>query len=477
MGPSRRVRAFVLGLDVVGLVVGLVGARALWLASLDGAPARPHAVVDLLGPNPHMPAALLLALVWAVAMRVEGLYDPFRMGSGLRIAQAMVRATAWVFIAAALLQWLTPTRTWSRTLLASFVGLSSLWISVSRLLFFRAQAWMGGVVAPRGLLVVGTGPEAALFVDRLERFAPHAWKIVGAVRVHADPPDVSGPALLGDIAELPQIMAKHPVSLVVLATRQIAPVEAMQVATQCARRGLDVVQVPFTWGIAAARVESAALGELELVRVGGLSYPPVAVAAKRLFDVVAVLLGGAVLLPVLLGVAAAVKLHDGGPIFYVSPRAGKGGRPFPFFKFRSMVVDADRLRAATANEADGRLFKSAADPRITPLGAWLRRWSIDELPQLWNVLRGDMNLVGPRPLPVEDLAGIERDAEHSYWFEERSRVNPGITGLWQVSGRSDLSFQRMVELDVAYIQHWSLLLDLQILIRTIPAVLRGRGAR
>lgn len=207
------------------------------------------------------------------------------------------------------------------------------------------------------------------------------------------------------------------------------------------------------------------------------TYSPAAVVAKRAFDVVAVLIGGAVLLPGLLLVAAIIKLQDGGPVFYVSQRAGRGGKPFSFVKFRSMTVGADALRDTLANEADGRLFKMTGDPRITRFGRFIRRTSIDELPQLLNVLRGDMNVVGPRPLPMEDLIGIDEDPEHRYWFDERSRVNPGITGLWQVEGRSDLSFRRMVELDVAYIQNWSLLLDLRILLRTVPAVLRGRGAR
>jgi lipopolysaccharide/colanic/teichoic acid biosynthesis glycosyltransferase len=143
-----------------------------------------------------------------------------------------------------------------------------------------------------------------------------------------------------------------------------------------------------------------------------------------------------------------------------------------------MVVDAEKVRASLQekNESDGRLFKMTNDPRITPIGAFIRKYSLDELPQLLNVLRGEMNLVGPRPLPVSDLEGIEDDVQYAYWFEQRSRVQPGITGLWQVEGRSDLGFSAMVELDVHYVNNWSLLLDLQILLKTIPAVLRGRGA-
>ena len=143
-----------------------------------------------------------------------------------------------------------------------------------------------------------------------------------------------------------------------------------------------------------------------------------------------------------------------------------------------MVVGADERRADLndQNESDGRLFKMQNDPRVTSVGRILRRWSLDELPQIWNVIRGDMNLVGPRPLPEGDLDGIENDPEIAYWFELRHKVPPGITGLWQVSGRSELGFREMVRLDISYIQNWSPWLDLKILLSTLPAVLKGRGA-
>ena len=188
--------------------------------------------------------------------------------------------------------------------------------------------------------------------------------------------------------------------------------------------------------------------------------------------------GFTLLLPFLGLVGLAIKSQDGGPMIFHQQRAGLGGRQFSLFKFRSMVVDAEKRREEldALNEQDGVLFKIKNDPRITPLGAFIRKFSIDELPQIWNVIRGDMNLVGPRPLPMADLVGIEDEPELRYWFERRSKVRPGITGPWQVSGRSDLGFKDMMQYDIEYIQHWSLWLDLVILLKTIPAVLRGRGA-
>ncbi|MFH1467344.1 MAG: sugar transferase [Pseudomonadota bacterium] len=177
-------------------------------------------------------------------------------------------------------------------------------------------------------------------------------------------------------------------------------------------------------------------------------------------------------------VALLIRLDSPGPILYVSPRVGKGGRNFPFYKFRSMVQDANAQKAEllAQNEADGRLFKMREDPRITRFGRFIRKFSVDEFPQLLNVLRGDMNLVGPRPLPAEDLLDLERDPEALYWFELRSKVKPGMTGLWQVSGRSGLTFADMVALDIQYVQNWSFWTDLVILLKTLPAVFRGSGA-
>jgi exopolysaccharide biosynthesis polyprenyl glycosylphosphotransferase len=194
--------------------------------------------------------------------------------------------------------------------------------------------------------------------------------------------------------------------------------------------------------------------------------------AKRSFDVVGAGVGLLLLSPVVALAALAVRLDSKGPIFYGQTRVGRGNRPFRIWKFRTMVPDADSMVAELAdrNEADGPLFKIADDPRITRVGRILRKTSIDELPQLWNVLRNEMSLVGPRPgLPAE---AVQWDAE----VRERLRVKPGITGMWQVSGRSDSSFDEYARLDLYYVHNWSLLVDLGILLRTIPTVLWSKGA-
>ncbi len=194
-------------------------------------------------------------------------------------------------------------------------------------------------------------------------------------------------------------------------------------------------------------------------------------ALKRAFDVVAAGLLVVALAPVLLACAVAVRLSGPGPVLFRQQRVGRGGRVFSMCKFRSMTVDAeDRLAAVRwLNEADGPVFKLRRDPRVTRAGRWLRAWSLDELPQLLNVLRGEMSMVGPRPLPTYEV-----DLDNP-WARRRLWVRPGLTGLWQVSGRHRLPFDELVRHDLFYVENWSLAMDLRIVLRTIPTVLRGSG--
>jgi lipopolysaccharide/colanic/teichoic acid biosynthesis glycosyltransferase len=195
-------------------------------------------------------------------------------------------------------------------------------------------------------------------------------------------------------------------------------------------------------------------------------------AVKRVFDTICASLLLVLLSPLLLAATLAVKLTSRGTLIYRSSRPGIGGVPFQCFKFRTMYEGAEREQAEleAANEATGALFKIRRDPRVTPVGRVLRRFSVDELPQLWNVLRGEMSLVGPRPLPDRDYQRLED------WHKKRYLVLPGITGLWQVSGRSELDFDDLVRLDFLYLERWSVFLDLAILVRTVPAVFTRRGA-
>jgi exopolysaccharide biosynthesis polyprenyl glycosylphosphotransferase len=193
---------------------------------------------------------------------------------------------------------------------------------------------------------------------------------------------------------------------------------------------------------------------------------------KRVSDIVMTSLGLLIISPLMFGIATVIKLHDGGPVIFRQARVGREGKPFTMLKFRSMVVDAEarKLELMAHNEGKGALFKLSRDPRVTPIGRFLRKYSLDELPQLFNVLGGSMSLVGPRPHLASELAQMPSEAHR------RSLVTPGLTGLWQVSGRSDLEADDAVRLDLRYVENWSFTLDLQILWKTISAVLAKRGA-
>jgi exopolysaccharide biosynthesis polyprenyl glycosylphosphotransferase len=235
--------------------------------------------------------------------------------------------------------------------------------------------------------------------------------------------------------------------------------------------GVDLVVPPAVVDVTRSHVSGLRLGGLPFARVVGCHLTGVRLVAKELIDRVGAALLILGLAPLLAAVGLAIKATSRGPVLFRQQRVGRDGHPFSFLKFRTMVVDADaRLPGLSGlNACDGLLFKIPDDPRVTPIGRVLRRASLDELPQLWNVVRGDMSLVGPRPLPIrpDQLAGAAR---------RRLRVKPGITGLWQVSGRADLSWERTVELDQHYVDHWSLGLDLSILLRTPAAVVTCRGA-
>jgi exopolysaccharide biosynthesis polyprenyl glycosylphosphotransferase len=248
--------------------------------------------------------------------------------------------------------------------------------------------------------------------------------------------------------------------------------EAVELVDRCHRHGVRVRVAPSTMEILMDRVEFVPGQTLPLFEL----KPPVFEGAdwliKRSFDIVGALVLSLLTAPVMLISALAVKLTSSGPVFYRSMRPGIGGKLFPCLKFRTMFADAEERQAEleARNEKGGAIFKIRRDPRVTPVGGFLRRWSIDELPQLFNVLRGEMSLVGPRPLPERDY---ERLAD---WHRKRYLVLPGITGLWQVSGRSELDFDELVRLDFMYLENWSVFLDLTILLKTIPAVIKAKGA-
>jgi exopolysaccharide biosynthesis polyprenyl glycosylphosphotransferase len=294
------------------------------------------------------------------------------------------------------------------------------------------------------------------------------YEFAGAIATEGAP----GLRRLGSLEELAAVLEEVKPDEVILSEAQLPERTVLEVVEQAHRQGIKVQLAPDTTELLVQRGayvpgHGVPLFELRPPVLTGWEW-----ALKRTFDIVVGLVVGILFLPVWLLVALLVKLDSRGPVFHSDPRIGVGQREFRMLKFRTMVEDAAALQPALedANEAEGALFKIRDDPRVTRVGRVLRRLSLDEIPQIVNVLKGEMSLVGPRPLPLRDHALLED------WHRARYAVLPGMTGLWQISGRSGLTFDDLVRLDFTYLEAWSIWLDITIIVRTIPAILRGKGA-
>jgi exopolysaccharide biosynthesis polyprenyl glycosylphosphotransferase len=322
------------------------------------------------------------------------------------------------------------------------------------------------------LLIVGAGPRGLALGRELASLS--RTRLVGYVD-SGDPP--SQPEIreryLGDLHDLEGILLRHTVDEVYVAlpiSSRYAEIEAT--LQTCERTGVPVSWLADQFVSTRGRRRFQASGHQNVISISG-EQDQGFLMLKRLVDLVGATMGLIILFPVLACAVLAIRLTSRGPVLYAQDRYGLYRRRFRMYKLRTMIQDAEALQGSleALNEATGPVFKIKDDPRITPVGRFLRRSSIDEIPQLLNVLRGDMSLVGPRPLPLRDVARFTEGA-----LVRRFSVRPGLTGLWQISGRSELSFDRWIELDLQYIDRWSLALDAMILVKTVPAVLRGTGA-
>ncbi|HTO71963.1 MAG TPA: sugar transferase [Myxococcota bacterium] len=327
------------------------------------------------------------------------------------------------------------------------------------------------------MVVLGSGERARRIAAAVVREGRPRVRVCGFL--DDDPSDadlrVLGERYLGRLDQLSQIASTHAVDWVIygLPRRFLAHDSTANAIGLCETLGIDLTIPVDLFDTRAAYVVRRDVAGLPAISfsVHG-RHARWQVATKRALDVVGALAVLLVTLPVWLAIALAIKLDSPGPIFFIQPRCGRYGRVFPFLKFRTMVTDAEARKAALhkQNEKSGPVFKMLRDPRVTRVGRILRKYSLDELPQLLNVVAGHMSLVGPRP-PVP--AEVEK-----YELDHRGRLSmrPGITCLWQVSGRNEIEFEDWVKLDIEYVERWSLLLDLQILLATFPAVISGRGA-
>jgi exopolysaccharide biosynthesis polyprenyl glycosylphosphotransferase len=315
------------------------------------------------------------------------------------------------------------------------------------------------------ILVIGTGPISDRLISRLQRCADTV--VVGYVDDNAAP----GTRVLGGLADLPAVCAEYAIDRVIVGFSNTSDAIVLE-ALRRLEGQLPISEIPRYFELHNWRSEAEELHGLTLMHMPCASLGASARIMKRLMDVTLATCALVLASPALLVIAVAIKLDSRGPVFFRQERIGRAGKPFRIFKFRSMTDDAWQRRDAVAqlNEVDGPLFKMENDPRVTRVGALIRKTSLDELPQLINVVRGEMSLVGPRPLPTEESDRIDGAAL------ARLDVNPGITGLWQVCGRSDLTYADLQHLDSVYVRSWSLMWDLRIMAQTPKVVFGHSGA-
>jgi exopolysaccharide biosynthesis polyprenyl glycosylphosphotransferase len=324
-------------------------------------------------------------------------------------------------------------------------------------------------------LLVGRGPGVAALHEKLRREARYGYDVVGCCLPSSSAAGrrFDGLPVLGDLGDVAAVVRRHEVDTVaVLPTSELDGAALRRLGWELEKSPVDLLLAPAVTEIAGPRVRIRPVCGLSLLQMERPELRGVRRLVKACFDRAGAALILLVLLPVLVAVACAVRLTSPGPALFRQERVGLDGRRFRLLKFRSMQIGAERMveQLATRSDGNGVLFKMRRDPRVTPVGRVLRRYSLDELPQLVNVLKGDMSLVGPRPPLPEEVERFGID------MHRRFLVKPGLTGLWQVSGRSNLTWDESVRIDVHYVENWSLTLDLMILWKTVGAVVRGDGA-
>lgn len=326
-----------------------------------------------------------------------------------------------------------------------------------------------GIVS-RNVLIVGAGKMGHLIMDELSANKWLGYRIIGFVDDDTNKYE-NHSQFLGATTAINKIIGQHVIDELII-TIPSERVLVNKILRDLRKIDIKINIIPDMFNLVTSTVQFGSINALPVVTLVKTPMRGTGLLLKRIFDLLGASLLIVLISPILLATALAIKTTSKGPIIYTQQRLGRNGKIFKMYKFRSMVVNADKIKEKLVhlNESDGLAFKIKNDPRITPVGRFIRKYSIDELPQFFNVLKGDMSLVGPRPpLPNE----VERYGD---WEWRRLEVLPGITGLWQVSGRSDLSFQQWMNLDVYYIENWSLALDIKIMLKTISVVMKGEGA-
>jgi exopolysaccharide biosynthesis polyprenyl glycosylphosphotransferase len=477
---SRRalVRATLVSVDLLALAFAFAATQALWLR-VGGAPKDEHGLVT--------EAVLFFALLplWPAVAAVYGLYrhdvehPDHSTADELVAVFQLLTVGSWLFLlAAAVTGWAHPDPLELSIFWAAALASLSLGRVCARSFCRHRLAYV------QNTIVVGAGRVGQLVARKLLQHPEYGINVVGFVDDRPSGWKGAGAStlahgheyVLGRIDELPEIVRVFDVDRVVFAFSELADEATLEALRQIADRDVQIDVVPRFFELIGPRASIHTAEGIPLIGLPPVRLSRVARLTKRTMDVVCSALGLLAVSPLLIAVAIAIKLDSRGPVLFRQTRMGARNKPFRIVKFRTMTVDAEACKAALADlnvharaGGDPRMFKLACDPRVTRVGRFLRRYSIDELPQLFNVLGGAMSLVGPRPIILTE------DQHVDGWARRRLDVKPGITGLWQVCGGSSIPFGEMVQLDYLYVRTWSPWNDIVLLLRTMPIVMRGSG--
>ncbi|MGD0453313.1 MAG: sugar transferase [Solirubrobacteraceae bacterium] len=421
----------------------------------------------------YMLFGLITLPAWVVLFKLYGLYDR----DAKRLSHSTLDDLPSLFQAlllGCLLLWCwfvvaAPAKLMFAAILA-FAGLAMALVLSGRVL---VRAGFMRVVSPERVLLIGTGHTSGALIEKMRAKASLRLEPIGMVSCEQDAGEVLELPCLGalDEVDLPRLMVEQRVGRVVVADAEVDGERLLGVLRDCKTVSVKVSLLPATCSALGPSVE---VDDLQGVTVLGINPTVLSRSsriAKRALDLVGVAILGISAVPMVIVMAIAVKLDSPGPVFFRQERIGKGGQRFRLLKMRTMALDAEaRRKELLAHSRDPGWLHLAHDPRITRVGRLLRLTSLDELPQLWNVVKGDMSLVGPRPLIAEEDSMVDD------WARGRLDLTPGITGLWQVLGRTSIPFEEMVKLDYLYVTNWSLWGDVRLILRTVPAVLRRDGA-
>lgn len=411
--------------------------------------------------------AVYAALV-GIFSHSRGLYRPIRhLAAPLDESLCVLMAVFWATVFLIAFIYLSGDKWFSRLVIGSSGVLNAITLPAWR--FWRCEIMKHRVASGcdgRSVLIIGAGKVGQALAAYFEQNKHLGYVVKGFLDLNGN----GNPKIIGRPSDLTRLAMAHFVDEVFVTTPSERDLVA-HVLLQARQRRFAVNVIPDLFDGLGWRAPIGHIGDFPVMELLREPIPAFGLFAKRLVDIVGATVGLVALSPLVALIAAAIKLDSRGPIFYRSRRVGKKHRLFTCYKLRTMVVNAEALKPQLRhlNERSGPLFKIENDPRATRVGRWLRKYSLDELPQLWNVLRGDMSLVGPRP-PVP-----EECAEYRLEYLRRLDVKPGVTGLWQVTARSHPSFETALGLDLEYIENWNFWLDIKLLLKTVPVILRGSG--